>query len=95
LRKENASPTRRRVAQGARIVATVSDSATTPPNPPNPAHLRLGIAILAVGGALTAWIGLSSTMAGHVFDAIAAATTACVLSLAYVFLSTLRDLHEY
>jgi hypothetical protein len=78
--------------QAARIVATVSDSATTPPNP---ARLRLGIAILAVGAALTAWIGLSSTMAGHVFDAIAAATTACVLSLTYVFLSTLRDLNEY
>jgi hypothetical protein len=77
--------------QSARIVATISASAVTPPGP---ARLRLGIAILAVGGALTAWIGLSSTMTGHGFDALSAATGGCLLILTGMFLSILRDLNE-
>ncbi|HEY3868616.1 MAG TPA: hypothetical protein VGM10_09715 [Actinocrinis sp.] len=78
--------------QAARIVATVSASAVTPPSP---ARLRPGIATLAAGGALTAWIGLSSTTAGHGFDALSAATGGCVLILTGMFLSILRDLNEY
>lgn len=79
-------------AQAARIVGTISTSAITAPRP---ARLRLGIAILAVGSALTTWISLNSTVAAPGFDTVSAAAGACVLLLTAWFLSLLRDLNEY
>ncbi|MBR7827854.1 hypothetical protein KDK95_16160 [Actinospica sp. MGRD01-02] len=77
--------------QAARIVGTVSSSAVTPPRP---ARLRLGIAVLATGCALTAWISLSSTVTGHGLDAVSAATSGGMLMLTAWFLSILRDVNE-
>ena len=78
--------------QAARIVGTVSTYAVTPPRS---ARLRLGIAILALGGALTAWISLSSTVSGHGFDAVSAAAGGCTLILTGLLLTTLHDLNAY
>lgn len=78
--------------QAARVVGTVNTSAVSPPRP---ARLRLGIAILAAGGALTSWISLSSTVAGHGFDAVSAAVGGCVVMLTVLFLSILRDLSDH
>ncbi|HET9168107.1 MAG TPA: hypothetical protein VFN97_01690 [Actinospica sp.] len=78
--------------QAARIVGTVSTSAVTPPRP---TRLRLGIAVLAIGCALTAWISLSSTVTGHGFDAVSAAAGSGMLMLTAWFLSLLRDVNEY
>jgi hypothetical protein len=77
--------------QVARVVGTISASAVTPPRP---ARLRFGIAILAVGGALTAWISLSTTVAGHGFDVVSAVVGGCALILTGLFLSILRDLND-
>ena len=77
--------------QAARIVGTISTSAVTPPRP---ARLRLGIAILAAGCALTALISLSSTVTGHGFDAVSAASGGGMLMLTAWFLSILRDVNE-
>lgn len=78
--------------QAARIVGTVSASAVTPPRP---ARLRFGIAVLAVGCALTAFVSLSSNLTGHGFDAVSAAAGSVMLLLTAWFVSILRDVNEY
>jgi len=75
--------------QVGRIVGTISTSVVTPPSP---ARLRLGIGILAVGGALASWISLSSVVAGSGFDIVSAAAGGCLLILTCMFISLLRDL---
>ncbi|HTJ71677.1 MAG TPA: hypothetical protein VL551_29325 [Actinospica sp.] len=77
--------------QTSRIVGTISTSAVTPPHP---TRLRLGIAILATGCALTAFISLSSTTTGHGFDAVSAASGSGMLLLTAWFLTILRDVNE-
>lgn len=73
------------------IIGTLGTSVVVPPRP---ARLRLGIAILAVGGALASLITFSSAVSGDGFDVLSAATGGCLLILTSTFVSTLRDLSD-
>ncbi|AUY52506.1 hypothetical protein [Streptomyces sp. CB01881] len=75
--------------QVSRIISSLDASVTVPPHP---ARLRLGIAVLAVGGALASWISLSSAVSTEGLDLLSAATGVCLLILTSIFFSTLRDL---
>lgn len=60
--------------------------------PRRAARLRLGIAVLATGGALASWIIISTAVSGGGFDVLSATTGGFLLVLTYTFVSTLRDL---